>query len=122
MIKINAEKALLIARANKLVEINSACDAAIIAIKSTYPETEVLSWPKQEKEAYALLADATAVTPLIDGIAAGRGIDRIELAHLIISKVEQFALITGPVFGKRQALEKLIETATTAEDLEAINW
>lgn len=122
MIKINSEKALSLARASKLAEINSACDAEISAIKSTYPETEVLSWPKQEREAYALVEDGTAQTPLIDGIAAARGISRGDLAILIIAKTEQFAAATGPIFGKRQVLEKQIEAATTAEEVDAVKW
>ena len=44
------------AKAAKLTEINAACDAEIGAIKATYPDTEVMSWDKQEQEARALLA------------------------------------------------------------------
>jgi hypothetical protein len=109
-------------KAAKRAEINTECDAEIGTISATYPETEVLSWDKQEREAYALDADPASYTPLIDGIAASRGITRAELASLIIAKVEQFAAFTGPLIGKRQSLEKAIEAATTVEEVAAIAW
>ena len=122
MITIDADKALPHAKRAKLAEINRACDAEIGAIKASYPDTEVLSWDKQEREAYALRQDSGAFTPLLDGIAAARGVSRSTLADLVAAKVEQFAATTGPIFGKRQVLEKAIEDATTLEQVQSITW
>ncbi|HEY8606637.1 MAG TPA: hypothetical protein VIM12_05925 [Noviherbaspirillum sp.] len=111
-----------IAKAARLHIVNVACDAAINSIRVTYPETEVLSWPKQEAEARTLQADPAAATPLIDAIAAGRQMDRMELASRILQKADAFAVISGAAIGKRQALEDQIAAATSIEALDAITW
>lgn len=111
----------------KLTEINNACNQQIEAIKATYPENEVSSWDKQEREAIALLTDATASTPLIDSIAQARGVDRVTLAGKIIEKSKAFAQVSGSLIGKRQALEDQLNaidlTAADAVDkINAIHW
>ena len=110
------------AKVAKLAEINAACDAEIGAIKATYPDTEVMTWDKQEREARALLADAAAVTPLIDAIASARGLDRVELANRIIANADQFATASGALLGKRLKLKDEINAATKVKQVEAIVW
>lgn len=109
-------------KAAKLSEINAECDRQIESIRSTYPETEIMSWYRQETEARALAADPAALTPLVDGIAIERGQTREELAYLIIAKSNSFASLTAPIFGTRQVLEKQIEAATTVEQVNEIVW
>lgn len=110
------------AKAAKLTEINAACDAEIEAIKVSYPDTEVMTWDKQEREARALVLDATADTLLIDSIASARGIDRMVLANRIIANAAQFATASGASLGKRQALKDEINAATTVEQVAEIVW
>lgn len=110
------------AKAAKLTEINAACDAEIEAIKVSYPDTEVMTWDKQEMEARALVLDAAADTLLIDSIASARGLDRVELANRIIANADQFATASGASLGKRQALKDEINAATTVEQVEEIVW
>ena len=110
------------AKAAKLTEINAACDAEIEAIKVSYPDTEVMTWGKQEREARALVLDATADTPLIDSIASARGLDRVELANRIIANADQFATASGASLGKRHKLKDEINAATTVEQVEEIVW
>lgn len=93
----------------KLREINAACDAEVAALAEKYPDTEILSWPAQEREARALQADPNAATPLIDNIAAQRGITREDLAGRILAKAEAYAQEAGAAFGRRQALEDKLE-------------
>ena len=110
------------AKAAKLTEINAACDAEIEAIKVSYPDTEVMTWDKQEREARALVLDATADTPLIDSIASARGLDRVELANRIIANADQFATASGASLGKRHKLKDEINAATTVEQVAEIVW
>lgn len=93
----------------KLRAINAACDAEVAALAAKYPDTEVLSWYRQEREARELQADPNAATPLIDNIAAQRGITREDLAGRILAKAEAYALDAGAAFGRRQALEDQLE-------------
>lgn len=109
-------------KAAKLSEINAECDRRIAAIRSAYPESEVLSWHRQESEARALKVDPSALTPLIDGIAAQRGQTRGQLADLVIAKADRYAELIAPIFGTRQMLEKRIESAARAEQVGEISW
>lgn len=95
--------------AAKLREINAACDAEVAALAAKYPDTEILSWYRQEREARELQANPQAVTPLIDNIAAQRGITREDLAGRILAKAEAYAQEAGAAFGRRQALEDKLE-------------
>lgn len=108
------------ARARKYAEINEGCQAALTALTATYPDRELLTFERQEREARALLAgdSATDVTH-ITAIAQGRGIPVDELAQKIIAKADAFALASGALIGQRQwyedALESLGPDATTAQ-------
>lgn len=106
----------------KLASINASCESEIAAISAGYPASEVLSWPKQEAEARAWPADNQAVTPLLDSLAAARGISKAELAGRIIAKADLFAQLSGAIIGKRQALEDQLDAISDglrAEELEA---
>ena len=107
-------------KASKLAEINAAYEDAVSRFVTTYPEIERLTFDKQEAEARAWLADISARTPLIDALAAGRGMDKAELVRRIIAKAEAFATATGYLTGQRQRFEDLIDAATTAEEVESI--
>jgi hypothetical protein len=107
-------------RADKLAEINGKYNTATSALVSTYPSTELLTFDKQETEARAYNADPAAGTPLIDALAAGRGMDKAELVSRIIKKADAFAVAVGYYTGQRQHYEDLLSAAVTAEDIAAI--
>lgn len=107
-------------KAIKLSEINVSYDTAASSLVATYPETELLTFDKQESEARAWMADNSAETPLVDMLAAGRQIDKAELARRIIAKADAFALATGYLTGQRQRYEDLLGEAQTVEAVEAI--
>lgn len=109
-------------RAHKLAEINAAFEIAAAGIKASYPESEVLSWDKQEKEARDFLADPQAVTPQLDAMAETRGLDKTELANRIVSKADSFAVSSGQIIGKRQALEDQLKAMTTWSEMKDIAW
>ncbi len=104
----------------KLSEINVKYDAAASSLVATYPQTELLTFDKQESEARAWLADSSVQTPLIDALAAGRGMDKAELVSRIITKADAFAVATGYLTGQRQKYEDELDAAATAEEVEAI--
>lgn len=112
-------------KASKRADLIAACESAIAAIRAGYPESEVLSWSKQEAEARALVADANAATPLLDALAAARNIDKAELAARVIAKADAFAAISGALIGKRQRLEDQLDALpadATPEQVAAIVW
>lgn len=107
-------------KAAKLSEVNAAYDEAVSAMVSTYPSTELLTFDKQESEARAWLSNSSAETPLVNALAAGRGMDKGELVSRIITKADAFAVATGYLTGQRQRYEDQLEAATTAEEVAAI--
>lgn len=107
-------------RAEKMAEINGTYNAATSALVATYPQTELLTFDKQEQEARAWTEDSSAETPLVDMLAAGRQMDKAELVRRIIAKADAFALATGYLTGQRQRYEDLLTAARTAEEIEAI--
>ena len=108
------------AKARKLTEINAACDAALSALTADYPESELLTFDKQEAEARALLADPEAATPFLTPLAAARGLETEELARKVIAKADAFTTASGHVIGLRQKDEDRLKAAQTVEDVAAI--
>lgn len=107
-------------KAAKLSEINKAADAAIATLTATYPDREISTFDKQESEARAYAADATASTPLLSALAQARGIELSELVQRVIAKADILAMASGSIIGQRQALEDRLDTCTTIEDVQAI--
>ncbi|MBY6111233.1 hypothetical protein KUV74_12595 [Halomonas sp. DP1Y21-3] len=102
--------------------INTAYEAELASIRSEYPESEQMTWDKQEREARAFLADSSTATPLMDAMATGRGMDKTELATRIIAKADAWMQASGLATGRRQALEDQVKAAETLEAVEAISW
>lgn len=111
--------------AKKKAAISGAAEMEISAIKSGYPESEVLSWSKQETEARAYLANNAAAVPLLDAMSGARAMSKAELAARIVAKSDAFAVLSGAVIGKRQKLEDQIDALgnnATQQQLDAIQW
>ena len=107
-------------KASKLAEINSEYEVATSALVSTYPDTELLTFEKQEAEARAWKADNSASTPFLDSLARARGIDKAELVERVIIKAEAFQTAVATLTGLRQKYEDQLVLALTAEDVAAI--
>lgn len=114
--------ALADAQAAKLSDLRTAYEEDAAAVKAGYPASEVLSWDKQEREARAYQADATAATPFLDALAAERQIDKAELVSRIMAKVADYEAYVGTLTGKRQRLEDAVNAATTEAEVAAIIW
>ena len=107
-------------KTSKLAEINAAYEAATSALVSTYPQTELLTFDKQEAEARAWTEDNSAETPLVDALAAGRTMAKAELVRRIVAKADAFAVAVGYYTGQRQKYEDMVKSAETPEAVAAI--
>lgn len=120
------EKYLAHIKAKKLTQFNAAAEREIAALVSTYPPSEVASFPKQETEARAWLADNAAVTPLLDSLAESRGMAKAELVDKVIIKADSFAVASGEIIGKRQKLEDALAALAAdnapEQDYQALTW
>lgn len=109
-------------RAFKLAEINAACENELASLQSTYPQSEVLSWDKQEREARAFVENPVSPVPLISALAAAREVDPADLADWIILKADAYTDAVGSALGKRQKLEGQLAVLTDWEGMAEIHW
>lgn len=107
-------------KAAKLAQINEGCQSALATLTPTYPEKELLTFERQEREARALLAGDSSDVVHITAIASGRDIPVEELARKIVAKADAFSLASGLLIGQRQKWEDMLKDAKTKEDVTAI--
>lgn len=96
----------------KLKNINMEYEQSIAQLTAGTPESEKGTWSKQAAEARAYTADNTAPTPLIDGIATARGVDRVYLIGKIIEKADAYTVAIAQLTGERQAKEDQLNAGT----------
>lgn len=85
-----------------------------------YPQTEIESFYRQEKEALAWQADHNTPTPMLSQIARVRGVPLDILISKVIEKSAQFAVAIGIIIGQRQAFEDRLLALKTPEELIAL--
>ena len=85
-----------------------------------YPQTEIESFYRQEKEALAWQADHNTPTPMLSQIARVRGVPLDVLISKVIEKSAQFAVAIGIIIGQRQAFEDHLLALKTSEELTAL--
>lgn len=85
-----------------------------------YPQTEIESFYRQEKEALAWQADHNTPTPMLSQIARVRGVPLEVLIEKVIEKSAQFAVAIGIIIGQRQAFEDRLLALKTPDDLTAL--
>lgn len=94
----------------KLQDNNSSYEKATQVITADYPQLEKDTWPTQDKESKAWVADpVNALTPWIDSAAATRGIDRVEYLRRTLAKAQQFEMVSSYLTGTRQKYEDQIK-------------
>lgn len=125
--KAAAEKAqiqeLAAAKAAKLAELNTSAQAFVeqAAGLDKIPRFELDTWPLQAAEAKAWQADPAAATPVLDGIAAARGITPDKLKAAALKKTAAYEALSAHIAGQRQALQSRIEAAKTVAALDKVN-
>ncbi|WP_434321506.1 hypothetical protein [Haemophilus influenzae] len=85
-----------------------------------YPQTEIESFYRQEKEALAWQADHNTPTPMLSQIAQNRGVPLEILIEKVIEKSAQFAVVIGIIIGQRQAFEDRLLALKNPEELTAL--
>ncbi|HEZ0779963.1 TPA: hypothetical protein WGQ89_000395 [Neisseria meningitidis] len=105
------------ALANRLAEKADELKNSLLA---GYPQVEIDSFYRQEKEALARQADNNAPTPMLAQIAAARGVELDVLIGKVIEKSARLAVAAGAIIGRRQQLEDRLNTIETAPELDAL--
>ena len=110
---IDKKKRLLATLANK-------ADALKSGLLIGYPQTEIESFYRQEKEALAWKADNKAETPMLKQIAIVRGVPFDVLVEKVIEKASQFAVAIGVIIGQRQAFEDRLLALSSQKELDEL--
>jgi hypothetical protein len=113
---------LSVLKSAKISRLNSVAQAFIntAAEIDKVPDFEVQTWALQAAEVRAWATDKTASTPILDQIAASRGIDADKLKEAALRKTLAYEKLTAHVAGQRQALQSKIEAAKTQAALDKI--
>lgn len=109
-------------KAALLTNLNAAAQNFVDAHSgaSQVPDFELATWPLQSTEAQAWAADKSAPTPILDGIAAARGLDKDKLKAAALKKALAYSALSAIVAGQRQAIQDQIEAAKTKSALDKI--
>lgn len=111
---------LPLAQAAKAAEILAGANAASAAVKTRYSQPEIDSWPLQETEARALLADPDAPAPLVRALAENIGVTAEEFARRIVNNADLAAIATKAIILQQQAMEKAAKEAESVAAVLAI--
>lgn len=119
--QINRDK-FVTNKAAKLQQLNAAAQAYIDRAAETdkVPDFEMQTWVLQAAESKAWAADNAASTPVLDQIAASRGIDAAKLKEAALRKTLVYEALTAHIAGQRQALQSKIEAAKTQAELDKV--
>ncbi len=121
--EISAEKQTALFTQQKESLLNKLADKADQlknGLLAGYPQTEIESFYRQEKEALAWQADHNTLTPMLSQIAQNRGVPFEILVEKVIEKSAQFAVVIGIIIGQRQAFEDRLLALKTPEELTAL--
>ena len=118
----HTEMILSAAKKQKLKDLNNSAQAFIDTNSGAnlVPDFEFASWSIQASEAKAWQLDKSASTPVLDGIAAARGIPADTLKAAALRKTLAYEQLAAHVAGQRQALQSKIEAAKKQSDLDKI--
>ncbi len=94
-------------------QVRAQFESAIDDLKSSYPEEEIESWPKQEAEARALLAGEGS--DFIEAMASESGEDPKALAKKIVAKADSYHAAYAIALGEYRKANQV--TKPTAKDL-----
>ena len=121
--EISAEKQTALFAQQKEGLLNKLADKADQlknGLLAGYPQTEIESFYRQEKEALAWQADHNTPTPMLSQIARVRGVPLDLLIEKVIEKSAQFAVAIGIIIGQRQAFEDRLLALKTPEELTSL--
>ena len=121
--EISAEKQTALFAQQKeglLNKLANKADQLKNSLLAGYPQTEIESFYRQEKEALAWQADHNTPTPMLSQIARVRGVPLDILISKVIEKSAQFAVAIGIIIGQRQAFEDRLLALKTPEELTAL--
>jgi hypothetical protein len=103
-------------KAAKFAEIDADFQHSIDSLTDGWPEGEIKTWERQEKEALALQSNPAAPTPFLATVANQRGITVAELATRVIRDSIAFSNASAYYVGLRHKARQLVQAFPDAGD------
>ncbi|WP_249963577.1 hypothetical protein [Histophilus somni] len=103
-----------------IAHIATKADSFKDVLLKGYPQTEIESFYRQEKEALDYQANPEAPAPMLRQIAEQRGLPFEILVQKVLEKSAHFAVLVGVIIGQRQKFEDRILGAENEEQLTEI--
>lgn len=110
------------ARAAKEQAIRTEGNRRLNTLARPYQPAERETWATQLAEAEAWTADNAAPTPMVDQIAAARGVGKATLVGLILGNANLFRAESGRILGQQQAILDRLWASQTVEEITTIAW
>lgn len=114
----DADRELAVAY-NKFVMLKIIADRFSEKMKDLNVEAsdlELATWEEQKREALLVSQDPTAETPMLDILAAGRGITKSELVTKILNNVEAYKVKLANLLVEQQQIESMVKACQTIAD------
>jgi antitoxin component HigA of HigAB toxin-antitoxin module len=100
----------------KIQQIRDHFNAIVDTIKQDAAPYEVATWETQRQEYVAWTVNSSSPTPYCSALATVRGLTLQDLMTKIGAKISGLATVQGT----QHRLEKLVEAATTIDDVNAV--
>ena len=111
-------------RADVVTAINAAFESACAALLADEPPSATATYATQQAEAEAFARNSATPTPMLDMLAAARGIDKAELVRRVLAKAELYAQASGLLLGQQQRLmddiAAIMGTPDLSDDLKIV--
>lgn len=117
------EESLKVAKESKIKELLNSYNEAIKPYIIDTPDSEKLTWEKQESEAKAYKNSKNpSDAPLLKVLAENREVDLEVFCNKVLEKSVLYREVSSKLIGKRQALEYKVKMASNLEEINSINW
>lgn len=97
-------------------ELAKECDMIADSILAEYPQAERLTFEIQVQE-----AEAGGDRPLLEAVAAARGLDVDELTERVLANRQRYLAAAAAIIGKRQALLDQAATMLDPSEIERLS-
>lgn len=101
---------------NKIADKTDRLKAQVL---EGYPQAEIDSFYRQEKEALAWKLDNAVPTEMLSAIAKARGVELPLLVEKVLEKANAVSVVMGGIIGTRQGFEDRILSAKILAELTA---
>lgn len=110
----------LVEKSNKFAEIDVDFQKAIDGLTAGWPEGEIKTWERQEKEALALQDNPSAPTTFLAIVASQRGITVAELASRVIRDSIAFSNASAHYVGLRHKARQSVQALPNEGNYERL--